>query len=164
MSSSKVLELTLDPSQAIAYAQAKKSELEIALMERVDWFNQLLLARVQNNLGGQVLNFRTGNLFTSARRIPATNNGGEISGEVNAGGSQAPYGIYHELGGVQPYLIFANPRAALFFQMNGKNIFAKYVEHPAIKKRPWFQPAIDATITEIQPGLQQTVNEVLSDG
>lgn len=159
-----VMELVANVEDAVAYTELKKTLIEIALLDKVGWMDRIMLDRVRTNLGGQVLNMRSGNLFSSARAEPATLSGSEIVGAVRAGGSEAPYGIYHEEGGKGPYVIRASGASVLAFMSQGKMMFAKQVTHPTIQKRAWFEPAAAAMRTEMPVALQAAVDEVLADG
>lgn len=69
-------------------------------------------------------------------------------------GSRLPYAAYQEFGtgsrgefGGSVYQIKPrNPNGILVFKVQGKKVFAKVVNHPGIKARPFMRPAFEATL------------------
>lgn len=158
------IEIRVSVGDALAYINGKRDAVEEMILQRIDFVNQIFLDRVRTNLGGEVLNMRSGQLFASAQKTPATRDGEVIAGDVHAGGDGAPYGIYFEDGGLGPYVIRpVNAKALFFAGLDGKAVFAQIVHHPAIPHKPWFQPAQDQTEPEMAEAIEGGIREVLSE-
>ena len=57
-------------------------------------------------------------------------------------GSKVPYAAAHEYG-TGPYEILPTKAKALRFAIGGQTVFAKSVQHPGLKKRPFLEPALE---------------------
>lgn len=94
-------------------------------------------------LSGQYLKNRTGTL---RRAVHDLMDGGD--GVVRVG-KEAPYGKFqHE--GTKPYSIFPNRKKALRFVIGGRTIFAKKVDHPGLKPKPFMTDALREQRTVIR--------------
>lgn len=155
------IEIVLNQSQAISYIQSKRSVLIGMLTERVDLVDKMMEDRVRANLGGAVLQTRTGKLLSTVKRVPAAISGSEIYGAVFAGGADAPYGIYFEEGGTGNYEIRPVNARVLAFMGAGGMIFAKLVNHPPTPKLPWFAPEKAVAEAEMKTQLQEVFTEAL---
>lgn len=134
-----------------------------ALTGIIDGVNQIVANRVKENLGGVVLRRQSGKLQDSVQVIPATHNGAEVHGSVIAGGEDAPYGVYFENGGTSPYEIRPVSARVLAFMMEGQQIFAQVVNHPPTPHLPWFDPAVESSMGEIEEAIYEGFGEVLNE-
>lgn len=92
-----------------------------------------LHALVVAKLSGTVLHRRTGRLAQSQNRR-VTDTPVEITTAVGFNRGTVPYGAIHEFGGTtRAHVIEAINAAALRFQVGGKTVFAKKVNHPGSK-------------------------------
>lgn len=107
---------------------------------------------LQNIRSRSGLRVRSGTLLNSigASKKVYEDSNGNIVGEIGPQG--VPYAAIHEFGGVtKPHRITPRGAKVLAFQMNGKDTFAKYVNHPGstIPARPYLRPALAAKQDEI---------------
>jgi phage gpG-like protein len=92
-----------------------------------------LRERVVANLSGAVLHRRSGRL-AAAQRVEITDEDTWIGFKVGFDPATVPYGAIHEYGGTtRAHLIEAKNRKALAFNLGGRLIFAKRVQHPGSK-------------------------------
>lgn len=155
------MEVVLDSTQAALYVDETRDLLESLLLSRVNALDAMLADRVRQNLSGEVLKTQTGKLLGTVADIPASQDGDVIQGSVVAGGDEAPYGIYFEEGGLGWYIIQPRFANVLAFEMDGKKVFAKIVNHPPIPHLPWFGPAVDEMAPTFQDELEGVFREVL---
>jgi hypothetical protein len=124
----------------------------------------LLAGKIQaEKLSGQLLNVRTGVLRASVHATPVTTTPTTISGEVQAAGGPAFYGVPLEKGGLRAYQIAAVKGRALKFLMNGKEVYAKSVMHPP-QRAHWFmrssaQQAEAGLRSGLAEGVKRTIEE-----
>lgn len=116
---------------------------------------------VKRKLSGPVLKTRSGKLRDSVfRRV--TNTSSSIRGEVLAG-KNVPYAAIHEYGGTVPAMTIYPRRAqALSFMMNGKRVFAKYVNRPQIRipQRSYMR----SSLAEMGPIIREELREAVKQG
>ena len=92
-----------------------------------------LHALVVSKLSGAVLHRRTGRLAQS-QNMRLTDSPTEIAAAVGFNRGTVPYGAIHEFGGTtRAHVIEAINAATLRFQVGGKTVFAKKVNHPGSK-------------------------------
>jgi phage gpG-like protein len=114
----------------------------------------------QEKLSGQVLKNRTGTL----RRSIAPNvisRGAVITGEV---GTNIEYAKIHEFGGhTLPRIILPKAKKALMFNIGGKTIFAKKVNHPGSKmpERSFLRSALREMEPEIKAEFENAIFQVI---
>ena len=140
----------MDPDIVLAALQAKAEQLR-----------QLLLAKVQANLSGDVLQERSGALKAS---IVA-----EVTAESDAivfalGSDGVPYAAIQEYGGTTaPHDIVPVKARALAFAGASGIRFARRVHHPGsrLPARSYLASARDALHDEIGAGLKAAVLEAL---
>lgn len=156
------LELIIDASGPIENLETIEDEIEVALYARTQKLNHLFAEKVRQNLSGDVLNVKSGDLLGSVLEEGPNATGGEIVASVTAGGDEAPYGIIHERGGQSEYDIYPVNRQALMFELNGKTVFAHSVHHPPLPQRPWFDPVVVEMMALWQDELQEAIGEVLA--
>lgn len=111
---------------------------------------------VDVNLGGAVLNRRTGNL-ARAQNLKINDTPTEISANVGFNRATAPYGFYHEYGVPHEWVITAVRAKALRFQVGSGVLFRKSVTHPALPERSFLRSAL----TWIQPRVSPEINLAL---
>lgn len=156
------IEILVDPSQAQAYIESKRGVLEDMLAERMDLVMGMFADRVKGNLSGAVLKTQTGKLLNTVMQTPTQKSGTELYASVQAGGEDAPYGIYFEKGGTGYYDIVPVNARVLAFMSEGQRIFAKIVHHPPTPHLPWFGPEIDPATEEMNAQLNAAFQEVLA--
>lgn len=107
-------------------------------------------AAAKANLGGAVLQPRTGRLRNSIFKDVREDTRGIIEGVVGSEG--VPYARIHELGGVtKPHRIEPKSGKALAFMSRGQQVFAKFVNHPGSKipERSYLRSALAANEQKI---------------
>jgi HK97 gp10 family phage protein len=75
-------------------------------------------------------------------------------------GPTAKYAPYVEFG-TQPHVIKAKNAQALVFKVGGKTVFARQVNHPGTKARPFVRPAFEAWVESVGPAIAAANVEVL---
>lgn len=155
--------LSVNASGLQGYLERKRSSVVNMLTERVNAVNAMFADRVRANLSGGVLQTRSGKLLGTVQQNDASASGKTITGSVQAGGAEAPYGAYFEEGGTSYYTIRPVNARVLAFMSEGKQIFAKSVNHPPIPRLPWFSPEAEAIAPEMQTQLQDAINEALNE-
>lgn len=157
------IEITLDPSQAEKYIGDIRQSLSDRIAGEMDVVMQMFEERVRENLSGGVLQNRSGNLLSTVMRTPAQRSGDELYSSVQAGGDQAPYGIFFEEGGDGYYTIApVNARVLSFMGAGGEHVFAMLVNHPPTPKLPWFAVEIPQTKDDMETRMNAVFEEVLS--
>jgi len=68
-----------------------------------------------------------------------------VSGKTITVGPDTPYAEYVEFG-TSPHVISAGPGKTLAFQVGGRMIFVKRVNHPGTKPQPFVRPAFEAWV------------------
>jgi len=131
---------------------------------------QLQSKIVRENLSGQMLRRRTGNLARSVRVERAHVEGRTIEAGIEAGGSTAFYGKFYEYkraggtGGVpHSWVIMATKARALRFILDGKKVFAQSVRHPRLDARPFMSSAMLDMKPFIKEQLQQALDAELDE-
>lgn len=64
--------------------------------------------------------------------------------------------------GTPPYVIKPRTKKVLRFEVNGKVVFAKFVNHPGIKPNPFIDRAIDKTSPKVPDLVSIALDEVLA--
>lgn len=126
-----------------------QKNLEYTLFRALSLLEAEIVQNIRVNSG---LHVRTGALLNS---VPASKNvydvgGGTLVGEIGPQG--IPYAAIQEFGGrTSPHVIRPRVAEALHFVMNGKDVFARSVNHPGsnIPARPYLRPALAATQDKI---------------
>jgi hypothetical protein len=118
--------------------------------------------RTTRRASGDVLKVRTGHLRRTIGPPTVQETSGGAMGELSV---TAPYAKYLERG-TSPYRIVARRGKALRFLVGGQVRFAKAVQHPGLRPRPFFEPSWNETIagppsarTRLSLAIQHTVNE-----
>ena len=120
--------------------------------------------RVKAKLGGEVLKGSGGALQRSIR-YDVRELGELVQGRVFSRG--IVYAAIHEFGGkTRPHLIEAKNAKALHFMMDGKEVFAKYVNHPGSKipERSYLRSSLREMEPEIRRELLRTMMKGLVPG
>ena len=128
-----------------------------ALRTKTDELQQKLLAKVEANLSGGVLQERSGALKASIR-ADVTADATSIVASVSSEG--VLYAAIQEYGGTTaPHLIEPVKARALAFAGAGGTVFARRVRHPGsrIPARAYLGSALDALHDEIASGLKDAV-------
>jgi HK97 gp10 family phage protein len=98
---------------------------------------------------------RTSQLRTSITEIVHDN---PLMGTVSVG---QPYGKFVEFG-TAPHVIVPRNAKALAFTVGGKLVFAKKVNHPGTKGKPFMQPAFEQNRQNVLDYFQRAVDSVLN--
>lgn len=117
---------------------------------------------VRDKLSGQVLNVRTGKLAESVQPDPTRVEGTKVLGSVRAGGDQAFYGRFHELGGSKSYPIVPVEKQALSFIWQGKHYIRQRVYRSPLPARPFMEPALEEMRGQIVAGIEEAVAGALA--
>ncbi len=136
---------------------AEADAVSTALRDRAEALYARLLAKVEANLSGDVLQSRSGALKASV--VGTLVFGGETI-EASIGSEGVPYAAIQEFGGQTPAHDIAPIKAqALAFAGIGGQVFARRVHHPgsAIPARAPFGSALEALRGEITDGLKAAV-------
>ncbi len=115
---------------------------------------------VVDKLQGQVLGHRSGNLQRSIQN-DVTQNGPGVYGRVFSSGD-VKYAAIHEFGGRIPaHIIEPKNGEALRFIMNGKEVFARRVNHPGSNRpeRSFMRSSLRDMRAEIISSIEKTVQE-----
>jgi len=138
----------------------KSTQLADALRRKIDVVNIMLQSKIQGKLNNQLLRSHSGHLIQSVHYTPATVSGGIIKGGVQAGGGVAPYARFLEEG-TQPHAIRPkSPSGVLSFDVGGKQVFAKYVNHPGTRAYRFMIGTFEENQLLIHREMQKAVDEV----
>jgi len=152
-----MLDIELQDDYAASLA-AMPDRLRQALAAKANGLAADLLAKVQRQLTGGVLNAKTGAL---ARSIVATVDEGTTGVAVRVGTSgDIKYAAIHEFGGtIPPHDIVPDKAKALAFVTGGKQVFAARVGLPAITmlERSYLRSSLAAMADEITNELREAV-------
>lgn len=156
-----MLALSLRDGVSVALA-AMPERVQAALVEKANALAAELEASVQQKLAGGVLNPRTGAL---ARSIVTTimESAAGISVSVASNGD-VKYAAIHEFGGtIPPHEIVPDKARALAFAIDGKQVFARRVNLPAVTmpERSYLRSSLAEMADEIRDGLSEAVVEAV---
>ena len=89
----------------------------------------------------------TGRLAQAIKEDPITSDGPfRVTGGVT---SHAPYSAFvHQ--GTKPHVIRPRNASALKFQMDGRTVFAKSVNHPGTRPRPFLTKAVERVLGSLE--------------
>lgn len=146
-------------AELAARLSAMPDGLRSALTAKVGSLAQALYSQVVDvNLNGGVLNARSGALRDSIR-IAIDPQDTQIGAEIFSNGD-TPYAAILEYGGkTAAHEILPDKAKALAFVLNGKQMFARRIEHPGsqIAAHSYLRSALDDESDEILSSLRQTV-------
>ena len=138
--------------------------VRVAVAAKVEALQQALLAKVDANLSGDVLQTRSGALKASI--VAETSLGPEVL-SVSVASRGVPYAAIQEFGGVTaPHTIIPVKAQALAFAGAGGATFARVVHHPGSRLPPrrFLGSALDALHDDILLGLKDSVLAALDAG
>ena len=158
-----MLKLSLEGQAQLAERLgAMPDRLRAALAEKVDALAQSLFAQVVGvNLSGGVLRARSGALRDSIR-MQASQRDDLIRSDIFSDGD-GPYAAIQEYGGkTAAHEILPDKARVLAFVMNGKQIFARRIQHPGsqIPERSYLRSALDEQGDDIAQGLTDVVTRL----
>lgn len=133
-----------------------------ALVQKVSYLALGLEEKVKKKLSGDVLKVRTGNLRRSIQH-KVDQSAAAVTGTVYSSGD-VKYAAIHEFGGrTKAHVIEAASGKTLAFTMNGKQVFARRVNHPGSKipERSFLRSSLTDMRDEIVAGLHQAVADAL---
>lgn len=146
-------------SEVMARLGAMPQKMHDAILIKMVELEQLVIAKVRDNLSGVVLNAKSGALRDSiAGSISDTPN--SITATVGSYGNE--YAAIQEFGGkTAAHDILPVKGQALAFLMEGKLQFAKVIHHPGsnIPARSYLGSALDEMHEEIVRGLGEAIVE-----
>jgi phage gpG-like protein len=140
------------------------SDLEVALRRKVAALQAALLAKVEANLSGAILQARSGTLKASLQ-TSLTETAGVFMASVGSEG--VPYAAIQEYSGVTtPHDILPVKAQALALVGVGGTVFTKRVHHPGshIPARSYLASARDELRAEIVDGVKASVLATLGLG
>lgn len=94
--------------------------------------------------------YKTGALHNS---VTVTTNNTEAT--IKATAKHAPYIEF----GTRAHTITPKNKSVLAFEAGGGTVFAKKVNHPGIKKKPFLEPAFNEEIPEFLKRLEKVIDE-----
>jgi phage gpG-like protein len=150
-------------TQIIAKLDALPGKLQADLTKRLTSLALQMQATIKQKLSGQVLKVRTGNLRDSIGYdvMSATD---AVTATVFSDRS-VRYGAIHEYGGqTAPHVIQPRAGGVLAFQMGGKTVFARKINHPGSKipARPFMRPTLAEYRDRITDSMSAAVEESLN--
>ncbi len=156
-----MLTVTIDDQKLMATLSAMPNKIRDNLYKTV--FSLALQLRkyiVVNKLSGQVLNKQSGHLQQSIQEAVSQTDHG-VLGRVFSSGD-VKYAAIHEFGGRIPaHIITPKNGKALRFMMNGKEVFAKSVNHPGstMPERSFMRSSLRDMRPEIIAAMTKAVTE-----
>ena len=154
-----MLAIDIDDRAIMARLSSMPDRLRAAFLKKTYALAEKLKSKVQQNLTNRILQIRTGKLVRSIFE-QVTNSANEVSGRVYSSG--LPYAAIQEFGGqTKAHIIEAKNGKALMFNMGGKQVFFRRVNHPGshIPAHRYMGQAFDAMKPEIESGYEQAVNQ-----
>ena len=152
-----MLPLSLRDGASAALA-AMPERVQAALLDKANALAAELEAKVAQKLAGGVLNPRTGAL---ARSIVSTIEETAMGVAVTvASNGDVKYAKIHEFGGViPPHEIVPDKARALAFAIDGKQVFARRVNLPAVTmpERSYLRSSLAEMAEEIRAGMSEAV-------
>ena len=140
------------------------ADIAAALRDKAAELQDRLLAKVEANLSGEVLQTRSGALKASIAGS-LTADASTVTVELSSTG--VPYAAIQEYGGRTPAHDIVPVKArALAFAGGSGTVFARRVHHPGstIPARPYLGSALDALHDDIAGGLKAAVLDALGSG
>jgi phage gpG-like protein len=158
-----MLEISLEGQAALAKRLAALPDnLRAALAEKADALARDLFSQIVDvNLSGGVLDARSGALRDSIV-MQASQDDERIGAEIFSDGD-VPYAAIQEFGGkTAAHEILPEKAGVLAFLMNGKQVFARRVEHPGsqIPERSYLRSALEEQGDDITQGLADALMEI----
>ncbi len=161
-----MLQISLEGQEALAERLGVLPDrLRAALADKVDALAQSLFSQVVGvNLSGGVLNARSGALRDSIQ-MEASQQDEQIGAEIFSDGD-VPYAAIQEYGGkTAAHEILPNKAKVLAFIANGKQVFARCVQHPGsqIPARSYLRSALEEQSDDILQDLTEIVTALADD-
>jgi len=155
-----MLQIALEGAQQLeAQLNGLPDGLRLALAAKMNSLAEALYSQVVDvNLNGAVLQTRSGALRQSIRFELETRDA-RIEARIFSNG-ETPYAAILENGGkTAAHEILPDKAKALAFVMNGKQMFARRIEHPGsqIAEHSYLRSALDEQGDEIASNLRQTI-------
>lgn len=97
--------------------------------------------------------YKTGALHNSIN-VNARHSTSKIEATIKA---NANHGVFIEEG-TRAHIIKPKSRKALMFNSGGKTVFAKYVNHPGTKAKPFMRPAFEKNVPLFIKELEDAIN------
>jgi phage gpG-like protein len=161
-----MLQISLDGGDEFsARLDALPDQLRVALTAKIQALAQALYAQVVGvNLSGSVLNARSGALRDSIQ-IDVQAEGARIDAKIFSNGD-VPYAGILEFGGkTAAHEILRDKARALAFLVNGKQVFARRIQHPGstFAARSYLGGALDDARGEIAASLREVVADAAEE-
>jgi phage gpG-like protein len=154
-----MLTIEVEDRAIMARLSSMPDKLRAAFLKKTYALAEKLKSKVQQNLTNKLLQIRTGKLVRSIFQ-QVTNSSNEVSGRVFSSG--LPYAAIQEFGGqTKAHVIEAKNVKALMFNMGGKQVFFRRVNHPGshIPAHHYMGQAFDAMKPEIEAGYREAAEE-----
>ena len=154
-----MITVEVDDRAIMARLSYMPDKLRASFLKKTYALAEKLKSKVQQNLTNRILKIRTGKLSRSIFE-EVTNTANEVAGRVFSSG--VPYARIQEFGGhTKAHVIEAINGKALAFNMGGKQVFFKRVNHPGsnIKASHYMGSAFDEMKPEITQGYEQAASE-----
>lgn len=161
-----MLQISLDGGDEFsARLDALPDQLRVALTAKIQALAQALYAQVVGvNLSGSVLNARSGALRDSIQ-IDVQAEDARIDAKIFSNGD-VPYAGILEFGGkTAAHEILRDKARALAFLVNGKQVFARRIQHPGstFAARSYLGGALDDARGEIAASLREVVADAAEE-
>lgn len=122
----------------LTWAREQPAHLLDALAAGVRGLLEQVQRQATRLASGRVLRRRTGHLVRSIGPPVVTQTAQELTGELAVGAHYAPYLEY----GTRPYVIYPVTATVLRWRdPRGQYRYARWVRHPGLRPRPFFEPA-----------------------
>lgn len=135
-----------------------------ALLEQANALKDVLEARIQQKLSGDVLQLRSGTLLGSI--VSSIENDGDES-SVSISSIGVPYASIQEFGGkTAAHEIISTNAKALAFVASGHQVFAQQVHHPGslIPARSYLVSSLTEMHHEMKSDFKRSILDALSHG
>ena len=156
-----MISIKLVDTEVIAKFERLPEELRVAVEAKFAGLIELVREKVEENLGGAVLQTKTGNLL-AALRSGVSEAGGNTIGfvEIEPGSKEEVYGRAHEYGGKSSYWIEVGAKGVLANKED--NFFSKRdVLHPPAKERSFMRSALREMMPTIIAEMEATIASVI---
>jgi len=145
---------------AAQFKAAKAKFHDVLLREAMGFANDAVTRIKRDYLSGprpDKLGVGTGNL-RSKIRYEIGESGNIVAVTV---GTDVPYAAAHEFGRA-PYTIVPKKANILSFLIGGKRVFARKVDHPGLRPRPFLEPGFKDALPDFKDNLESGLKAIAS--
>lgn len=149
--------------EVLAGLREKETTLTAAIGAKIDELGARLLQRVQENLSGEVLHQRSGQLIRSVEWLAAEWVGMVCQTEVGIDDGSPSFlvGLVQEYGGEKWYDIYPVKAKALAWEGPEGMVFAHHVHHPPLPERSYLRSALAEMEDTIYAELEATLDAAI---